>query len=112
MLNDKEHLEVLHRVVLFAGVAVSHLERPLLHVQHFGAESAEFDVTAVFAEIVDALFREQGLHVEKSVTHGDERNVFEHEKFHWTDVVLGEFLIEIGAALEEEGHQRSQLLLL
>ena len=32
LLNDKEHLEVLQRVVLFAGVAVSHLEGPLLHV--------------------------------------------------------------------------------
>ena len=61
-------------------------------------------MTAVFAEIVDALLREQGLHAVKSVAHRDKRDVFEHEKFHRADVVLGELLIKVGAALKEEGY--------
>ena len=91
---------------------MSQLERPLLHIENFISEFVEFEVTAVFAEIIDTFFCEKGLNEEESITQSYERDVFEHEKFHRTNILFWESIFEVSATLEEEGDQRFQLLLL
>ena len=72
----------------------------------------ELEVAKILAEIVDAFFSEQGLHIEETIAQSDKRNVFLHEKLHRTIVVLWKFLIEVGACLEEERNKWFELLLL
>ncbi len=75
VLDNKLHLHVLIRKVLFARVAGLHFKAPLGDKDHFLAEGAKLDLI-VLAEFIHRLFSKHSFHVVEAIAYHHQWDVF------------------------------------
>ena len=83
LLDTKKDSKVVMRAVLLVRISLAEKQGPLLDVENLVTKVAELEMTVIFSEIINAVFRENGFDEVKSIAQCHHRDILLHDQTHW-----------------------------